>query len=224
MRKGKEYIPSPFIFTISSPLSLPWPVGAPQAPLFKRSEGAQYERKHLAGKPTLWGASHLKMELPMGWFLNKVWKLSRLINFISGVTLSFIMFLTVADIILRSFRRPILGTYEIVAFSGAVVIGFSVPFTTWVRGHVYTDFLILRFSKKIRNVFNIFTRCLGIWLFFMIGWEMIKHGIDLKKAGEVSPTLTMPFYPVAYGLGFGCFIQCLALLCDILKIFGGKYE
>ncbi len=160
----------------------------------------------------------------MGWFLDKVWKLSRLINFIGGVSLTFIMFLTVADIILRSFRRPIIGTYEIVAFSGAVVIGFSVPFTTWVKGHVYTDFLILRFSQKIRNVFNISTRCLGILLFFIIGLELIKYGMDLKKAGEVSPTLTMPFYPVAYGLGFCCFIQCLVLLCNILKISGGKDE
>ncbi len=160
----------------------------------------------------------------MGWFLNKVWKLTRVINFIGGISLSFIMFLTVADIILRSFRRPIIGTYEIVAFSGAIVIGFSVPFTTWVKGHVYTDFLILRFSQKIRNIFDIFTRCLGIWLFLMIGWNLIMYGMDLKKAGEVSPTLTMPFYPVAYALGICCGIQCLVLLCDILKIFGGKHE
>jgi len=160
----------------------------------------------------------------MGWFSDKVWKLSRLINFIGGVSLAFIMFLTVADIILRYFRRPIIGTYELVAFSGAVVIGFSVPYTSWMRGHVYTDFLILRFSKKIRNVFNIVTRCLGIWLFFMIGWNLIKYGMDLKKAGEVSLTLTMPFFPIAYGVGVCCFVQCLVMVCDILKIFGGKYE
>jgi TRAP-type C4-dicarboxylate transport system permease small subunit len=160
----------------------------------------------------------------MGWFLDKVWKLSRLINFIGGVSLAFMMFLTVADIILRSFRRPIIGTYEIVAFSGAVVIGFSVPLTTWMRGHVYTDFLILRFSLKIRNIVNISTRCLGIVIFFLIGWNLIKYGMDLKKVGEVSATLTLPFYPVAYGVGICCFIQCLVLLCDILKISGGKYE
>jgi TRAP-type C4-dicarboxylate transport system permease small subunit len=160
----------------------------------------------------------------MGWFLDKVGKLSRLMNFIGGSSLAFIMFLTVADIILRSFRRPILGTYEIVAFSGAVVIGFSLPYTSWIRGHVYTDFLILRFSQKIRNVFNIVTRCLGIWLFIMIGWNLIKYGMDLKKAGEVSLTLTMPFYPVAYGVGVCCFVQCLVLLCDILKFSGVKYE
>lgn len=134
------------------------------------------------------------------------------------------MSLTVLDVILRSFRRPIVGTYELVAFSGAVVIGFAVPFTSWIRGHVYTDFLILRFSQKIRNLFNIFTRCLGIWLFLMIGWNLIDYGMDLYKSGEVSLTLQMPFYPVAYGLGICCFIQCLVLLCDILKIFGGKYE
>jgi TRAP-type C4-dicarboxylate transport system permease small subunit len=160
----------------------------------------------------------------MGWFSDKVWKLSRLINFIGGVSLAFIMFLTVADIILRSFRKPIIGTYEMVAFSGAVVIGFSVPLTSWMRGHVYTDFLVLRFSQKIRNVLNIVTRCLSIVLFILIGWNMILYGMDLRKAGEVSLTLTLPFYPIAYGVGICCFIQCLVLLCDIFKIFGGKYE
>jgi TRAP-type C4-dicarboxylate transport system permease small subunit len=160
----------------------------------------------------------------MGSFIDKVWKLSRVVNFIGGSSLAFMMFLTVADIILRSFRRPILGTYEIVAFSGAVVIGFSLPYTSWMRGHVYTDFLILRFSQKIKNIFNIITRCLGIVLFLMISWNLIKYGMDLHQSGEVSPTLTMPFYPVAYGLAISCFVQCLVLLCDILKIFGGKYE
>ncbi|MBM4340727.1 MAG: TRAP transporter small permease [Deltaproteobacteria bacterium] len=160
----------------------------------------------------------------MGWFLDKVWRLSRYINFISGVSLTFIMLLTVSDIILRSFRKPIIGTFEIVAFSGAVVIGFSIPLTTWVRGHVYTDFLVMRFSDKTRNIFHIVTRCMGMGLFFLIGLELIKYGMDLKKAGEVSPTLTMPFYPVAYGLGVCSFIQCLVLLCDIFKTFGGKHE
>src|SRR4030043_1490781 len=111
----------------------------------------------------------LEKEQFMRWFLNKVWKLTRVINFIGGISLSFIMFLTVADIILRSFRRPIVGTFEIVAFSGAVVIGFSLPYTSWVKGHVYTDFLILRFSKKIRNIFNSVTRLLGTGVFIMIG-------------------------------------------------------
>jgi uncharacterized membrane protein len=63
-------------------------------------------------------------------------KLSRLMNVIAGIGLTFMILITVADVILRSFRRPILGTYELVAFSGAVVIGFSIPFTSWLKGYV----------------------------------------------------------------------------------------
>ncbi len=157
-------------------------------------------------------------------FLNKTRELCRFINLIGGIALTFIMSLTVADIILRFFRMPIVGTYELVAFSGAVVIGFAVPLTSWMRGHIYVDFLILRFSQKIRNFVNIVTRFLGIWLFIMIGWNLISYGMDLRKSGEVSLTLQIPFYPVAFGVGICCFIQCLVLFCDILKIIGAKYE
>jgi TRAP-type C4-dicarboxylate transport system permease small subunit len=160
----------------------------------------------------------------MNGFLNKINGLSRFFNVIAGISLTFLMLLTVMDVILRALKRPIVGTYELVAFSGAVVIGFSVPLTSWLRGHIFVDFFILRFSQKGRNIFNITTRCLVIVLFFLIGWNLIKYGIDLQKSGEVSLTLQMPFYPVAYGVGVCCFVQCLVLICDVIKIFGGKYE
>ena len=35
--------------------------------------------------------------------------------------------LTLADVILRLFRKPILGTYEIVAFLGVAVTAFALP-------------------------------------------------------------------------------------------------
>jgi TRAP-type C4-dicarboxylate transport system permease small subunit len=157
-------------------------------------------------------------------FLGKINGLSRFLNIIAGISLTFLMLLTVMDVILRSMRRPIVGTYELVAFSGAIVIGFSVPLTSWVRGHIYVDFFILRFSQRVRNIFNIVTRCIVIVLFFLIGWNLIKYGMDLQKSGEVSLTLQMPFYPVAYGVGICCFVQCLVLICDIIKISGGEYD
>ena len=160
----------------------------------------------------------------MNGFLNKIKGLSRVFNVIAGISLTFLMLLTVMDVILRALKRPIVGTYELVAFSGAVVIGFAVPLTSWLRGHIFVDFFILRFSKKVRNIFNITTRCLVIVLFFLIGWNLIKYGMDLQKSGEVSLTLQMPFYPVAYGVAVCCFVQCLVLICDVIKILGGKYE
>ena len=157
-------------------------------------------------------------------FLKTIKGISRFLNVIAGISLTFLMLLTIADVVLRSFKRPVPGTYEVVALAGAVVIGFSMPLTSWLRGHIFVDFFILKFSQNVRNIFNIATRCVVIMLFFLIGWNLIKYAMDLQKSGEVSLTLQMPFYPVAYGVGVCCFVQCLVLVCDIMKIFGGKYD
>jgi TRAP-type C4-dicarboxylate transport system permease small subunit len=157
-------------------------------------------------------------------FLNGVGRLSRYINIIAGMAITFIMLLTVFDVILRYFRKPIVGTYELVAFSGAVVIGFAIPLTSWMRGHIYVDFFTARLPQTLRSIVNMATRSLGIALFLLIGWNLIKVGMDLQQSGEVSLTLQLPFYPIAYGVAFSCFVQCLVLLADMVKIARGTYE
>jgi TRAP-type C4-dicarboxylate transport system permease small subunit len=156
--------------------------------------------------------------------LNEVGRLSRFINVIAGVAITFIMLLTVLDVILRSFRRPIVGTYELVAFSGAVVVGFAIPLTSWMRGHIYVDFFTGKLPKTARTLFNLATRGMAIGLFFLIGWNLVKMGMDLQQSGEVSLTLQLPFYPVAYGVAVSCFVQCLVLMMDMVKIVRGEYE
>jgi TRAP-type C4-dicarboxylate transport system permease small subunit len=156
--------------------------------------------------------------------LGMVSKISQWMNAIAAVALALMILLTVADVILRSFRRPIIGTYEMVALSGAIIIGFSIPFTSWMKGHISVDFFILKLSPRGRKIFNLVTKCLGIGLFLIIGWNLIILGMDLHKSGEVTPTRHIPFYPVVYGIGICCFLQCLVLFCDMVKILGGKYE
>jgi TRAP-type C4-dicarboxylate transport system permease small subunit len=171
-----------------------------------------------------WMRREGKGDAYMKGFLNTIKGLSRLLNIIAGISLIFLMLLTVTDVILRALRKPIVGTYELVALAGAVVIGFSLPFTSWMRGHIFVDFFVARFSKKVQNIFNIATRCLVIILFVLIGWNLFKYAMDLQKSGEVSLTLQVPFYPVAFGIGICCFTLCLVMFCDIVKIFGGEYE
>jgi TRAP-type C4-dicarboxylate transport system permease small subunit len=156
--------------------------------------------------------------------INKVQGLGKFLDIFAGIAITFIMFLTVLDVILRSFRKPIVGTYELVAFAGAIVIGFAVPLTTLLKGHVLVDFFVIKFPKAVRNTVNIITRLLGIWLFSILGWNLIKMGMDFYRSGEVSLTLQLPFYPVAFGLGFCAFVQCLVLIAQIFQVTGGAYE
>ena len=160
----------------------------------------------------------------MSGLLRFAFRLSKWANIFGGIILTLMMLITVTDVILRSFGKPIVGTYELVGFCGALVLGFSIPFTSWVRGHIYVDILVQRLPQKGKMGFHVTTRGLAIALFLMTGWNLIKMGTDLLKSGEVSPTLQVPFYPVVYAIGVCCFIQCLVLLADVLKIFEGQYE
>lgn len=160
----------------------------------------------------------------MNGFLQMVFRLSKWANTLAGIALTVLMLITVTDVFLRSLGRPIVGIFELVAFFGAVVIGFSLPFTSWVRGHIYVDILVTKLPPKGRSAVHLATRCMGLGLFLLIGWNLIKMGADLSRSGEVSPTLQMPFYPVVYGVGAACLLQCLVLFCDIVKVLRGQYE
>jgi TRAP-type C4-dicarboxylate transport system permease small subunit len=168
--------------------------------------------------------SQMSREGAMDRFIDQVRRLSRFVNVIGGISLVFLMSLTFADVLLRSFKMPIPGTYELVALSSAVVIGFSLPLTSWRRGHIYVDILLVKLSKRVRDIFNLVTRFMVLVLFILIGWNLIRYGVALHKSGEVSLTLNIPFYPVAYGLGVCSFIECLVMFCDMVKIVGGDYE
>ena len=152
-------------------------------------------------------------------------KLGKLMSVIAGISLTFIMLLTVCDVFLRYFfDKPIIGTFEMVGFGGAIAMGFALPVTSLARGHIYVDFFIQKFPKLGQNTVNIITRLANIGLFYLIGYNLLKYGRDLFVSGEVSLTRQIPFYPIAYGLAVCCFIQILVMICDLFKIAGGKYE
>ena len=157
-------------------------------------------------------------------FLDNISKLNKGMVGIAGTALSFIVVLTTTDVVLRAFGRPILGTYEVVAICGGLVIGLAAPFTSWRRGHIAVDIVTRKFPDRAKDISNIATRCVAIGLCLIIGWNIIKIGTDFWEGGEVSNTLQLPLYPVAYAIAACFFILAVVLFCDILKICGGTYE
>lgn len=150
--------------------------------------------------------------------------ISKWLNAVGAVTLTFMMLLTVADVFLRAFARPILGTYEIASILLAVVIGFSIPKVSLDKGHVYMEFLIERLSRRNKAIMFTFTRILCIVLFFLIGYNLFSVANEFRISGEVTPTVQLPFYPTAYGVGVCCFLECFVFAFDILKVWKIGHE
>jgi TRAP-type C4-dicarboxylate transport system permease small subunit len=143
--------------------------------------------------------------------------LSRCLFIVAGAALISSMLLTVSDVILRSFQRPITGTYELVGLLGALTVAFAMPQTSRLRGHVLMDFLTDRLGPVWKKVLHVFTRALAIALFIIIGWNMLAIGNDYWRLGEGSPTLQVPYYPFAYSIAVCCAVECLVLFFDIFK-------
>ncbi|MFH0725306.1 MAG: TRAP transporter small permease [Pseudomonadota bacterium] len=151
-------------------------------------------------------------------------KASKVLNIIAGTALTMMMLLTVADVLLRAVGHPIIGTYEIVALLLAVVIGFGIPTVLIDKGHVYMEFLIEKLTPQNKAILHVFTRLLCIILFILIGYNLFSVGNEFHASGEVSATLQLPFFPIAYGVGICCFVSCFIFILDIIKVCRGQYE
>jgi TRAP-type C4-dicarboxylate transport system permease small subunit len=152
-------------------------------------------------------------------------KLSKsVLTAIGCLALTFMMFSTFLDVALRAIGHPIVGTFEVVALSLALVIGFYIPCVSLEKGNVYMEIVLDRVSPKNKAILNVFTRVLGIVLFALIAYNLFTVAHEFHRAREVTPTLRIPFYPVAYGVGVCCVIECLVFLLHIIKIWRGRYE
>ncbi len=150
-------------------------------------------------------------------------KLCRFLLLISGLTLAFMLLFTVTDVVMRAFGRPIVGDYEIISFLGAVVVGFAIPYTSLLKGHVFVDVLIEKLPKSMNDWMQVATRVLGIALFLWMSWNFADMSLDLIKSKEVTPVFRLPYYPISFGLAFACIIQCLVFVSQIKEIAGGRH-
>ncbi len=146
------------------------------------------------------------------------------LNVVASAALTFMMFLTVADIVCRALGHPLVGTYEVVSLALALVIGFGIPRVSLDKSHVYMEIVLEKVGMKAKAVLNTFTRLICLCLFILISYNLFSIGAEFHTSGEVSPTIRLPFYPIAYAVGVCCFIECVVFISQLVKIWRGHYE
>jgi TRAP-type C4-dicarboxylate transport system permease small subunit len=151
-------------------------------------------------------------------------KASKWLAVVAGIALTFMMLLTVTDVAMRAFGMPFRGTYEVVSLALGLVIGFSIPLVSLNKQHVYMDMLVESLSPRNKAIMNTLTRMMNIFLFVLIGCALFIVGNEYRISGETSPTIMLPFYPMAYGIGICCFIECFVFIFEIIKGWRAVHE
>lgn len=140
---------------------------------------------------------------------------------VAGITLSFMVILTLFDVILRNLGHPITGSMEIIQYGGCIVFSFSLPYGTLLGAQVVVDILIDRVRPSVRNKILFATRIIGIILFLFIAYYFFSYGFDVKRSGERTSTFRIPYYPFAFAMAFSFLMQSLTILKSFVNQMKG---
>ena len=132
-------------------------------------------------------------------------------NGIAAAAVVGMMALTCLDVLLRFFRHPIPGTYELVGMLGAVFVSFSLARTTVDRGHIAVDILVQRLPRRMQYAVEALNAGICALLFTVVCRQCVIYGQDLKASGEVSMTLQMPIHPFVFGIALGSAMLSIVL-------------
>jgi TRAP-type C4-dicarboxylate transport system permease small subunit len=151
-------------------------------------------------------------------FLNKfAVGLNRVLMAVGCGLLIVMIFLTCANIFLRSVWVPIQGTYELMGYFGAVLTAFALGYTQLHRGHISVDLLVLGFSPKTRKALEGINNLVCMVFFGLVAWRITRYGTTLRNTGEITETLRIVYYPFVYAVALGCATLSLIFLTNLLR-------
>jgi len=143
--------------------------------------------------------------------------LNKLLVFLGGLFLVFMIVLTCANIISRLIWVPIIGTFELMGFFGALVTAFALGYTQVKRGHIAVDVLVNTFPGQVKKSIQIISDLICCIFFLIAAWQLAIKATTLLNTGEVTETLQVIYYPFTYAVAFGCLVLSLTLLTELIK-------
>lgn len=138
---------------------------------------------------------------------------NKVLIYISCTILFLLMFLTLFDVIGRSFfNSPIKGTYELTGFALAIMVFFSLGAAQIKGDHIEIDFLTKKFSKKVQYYWNAFIYIILSVVVVLTSWQLGVYAQRMLQGANVSGDLGIPMYTVVFITAIGALGFALSLI------------
>ena len=152
--------------------------------------------------------------------------LNRGLAIIAGISLVAMVMVTVGEMVLRMFARPMAGIVETIGWLAAVTTAFALGYTQTHQGHVSIDLFTRRLGSRSQAVLSMLVNLISAALFMIVSWNVFRYAGVLRETGSLSETMKVIVYPWVYLVSLGCAGLTLALLVDFLKscrnVFAGS--
>lgn len=129
------------------------------------------------------------------------------------------MLLTVSNITIRIFWKPITGTYELVGLLSVVFSSFAITYTTLKHCHIAVNVLTSRLPQRAQAICNIIVSLIGVLLLFLMAWTGGKFAMEQWVKKEITDTLYIPIAPFRFVLVVALVFFCLILVMDLINSF-----
>lgn len=144
---------------------------------------------------------------------------------IAMVVIFFVMFMLVADIIIRFFseNKSILGTYELTELGMVVIIFLSMAITEIEKGHVHVTLFTDRLPYRARNFLAGIITAITTIVCFMVAYTGLLQGF-YNAAGKVTTAvLFVPISPFYFVIAFGMFLYTIVLAINTVDYFANAF-
>lgn len=149
--------------------------------------------------------------------------LAKLLESVGIVGLLFMLLVTVVDVVgAKVFLNPLRGGMELVGFGQIVAISCTMAVGLFFSRHISIELLVYRLSGRVQKHINLVVSFMGLILFILLTCYSCTYGISLKKAGEISSSANIPFYPFAFIIAIGAATASIYYINEILHYFTGR--
>lgn len=136
---------------------------------------------------------------------------------ISGLSVLAMITITCIDVVARRFGITVVGAYDLARIFSMITLACALPYTTAVKGHVAIEFFFHKLGRKSRLVVDTVMRTLSVALFILFTIRSFTYGNQLKMSGQVTQTIQIPVYWLAYVISFCSLVVTLVIAYSLFR-------
>ena len=149
--------------------------------------------------------------------------ITRLSEWLSVAVLFSMMSLTGVDVVARYlFNRPISGAFELVEVMLTLLVFLAFPASIRFDSHIKVELINSFGSLKADRLILFAAPLAGIAIFSLLTFQLYTHAGKLKSYGQVTNSLEIPLYLIAFLASACCLICCFLLLRQVASLTGDK--
>ena len=141
---------------------------------------------------------------------------------VAAVALGIMLFLSVADVIGRSFfLRPIEGTSELVGMLLVITASLGLGYCQLMKGNINIDIFTNRFSRRGQGILNIISYLMSVAVSVIITWRglVMMYQYMTETLGSTSATLGIILWPFMLIMSLGFAWVTVIFIIDLYNAF-----